>query len=109
MHFGMVGANLHLGTSSDDVVHFVFAVRPLGISAAFRQNIDTGAHRRHPKEFHIKFVVLSPPAIQFVDVKEVAHAFLRIRTENWLLPHPIAPRKKISVYWTTRTSPVTGP
>jgi len=35
-HLGVVGADLHAGTSSDDVVHLVFAVRFLGIGPAFR-------------------------------------------------------------------------
>src|SRR5271155_5011658 len=35
-HLGVLGADLHPGKSSDDVVHLVFAVRFLRIDAAFR-------------------------------------------------------------------------
>ena len=41
-HLGVVGSDLHAGTSSDDVVHLVFAVRFLEIGPAFRQNVDAG-------------------------------------------------------------------
>jgi len=73
----MVGADLHAGTSSDDVVHLIFAVRFLGIGPAFRQNIDAGAHGRDAEEFEVESVFIRTLAGEIVDMEEVGHAFLR--------------------------------
>jgi hypothetical protein len=73
----MVGSDLHVGTSSDDVVHLVFAVRFLGITPAFRQNVDAGANGGDAEEFEVEFVFSRSLAGEIVDMEEVSHAFLR--------------------------------
>jgi hypothetical protein len=72
-HLGVVGSDLHMGTSPNHVVHLVLAVRLLRINPAFRQNINAGAQGRDPKEFEVEFVFPRPLAIQIVDVKGVGH------------------------------------
>jgi hypothetical protein len=72
-YLGKFGSDLHMGTSPNDVVHLVLAVRLLRIDPAFRQNINAGAHGRDPKEFEVEFVFPRPLAIQIVDVKGVGH------------------------------------
>src|SRR5208282_2861550 len=53
-HLGVLGADLHAGTSADDVVHLVFAVRFLGIDAAFRKHVHSGAHSGDTEEFEVE-------------------------------------------------------
>jgi hypothetical protein len=45
----------------------------LRISAAFRQNVDAGAHGRDAKEFEVEFSFFRALAGQIVDVEEVGH------------------------------------
>jgi hypothetical protein len=75
----MVGSDLHVGTSSDDVVHLVFAVRLLGIGTAFRQNVYAGAHGRDAEEFEVEFVFPRSLAGEIVDMEEVSHVFVSSR------------------------------
>ena len=77
VHLGIVGSDLHVGTSSDDVIHLVLAVRLLGIGPAFRQNINAGAHSGDAKEFEVEFVFFRPLVGEIVDMEELSHAFLR--------------------------------
>jgi hypothetical protein len=72
-HLGVVGSDLHAGTSSDDVVHLVFTVRFLGIGAASRQDIHAGAHGRNAEEFEVEFVFACTLAGEIVDMEEVGH------------------------------------
>jgi len=48
-------SDLHPSTSSDDVIHLVFAMRLLRIDTPSRQNIDARAHRRDAKKFKVEF------------------------------------------------------
>src|ERR1700730_2866190 len=41
---GALGTDLHAGASSNNVVHLIFTVRPLGIDRALGKNVDSGAH-----------------------------------------------------------------
>jgi hypothetical protein len=72
-HLGIVGADLHAGSASDDVVHLVFLVRLLGIGPAFWQNVDARAHGRDAEELKVQFVVFAPLAGEIVDVEVVRY------------------------------------
>jgi len=76
-YLGVVGANLHAGMSADDVVHLVFAVRFLGIGAAFRKDVDASAHGGDAEEFEIESALFAPLAGEIVDVEEVTHKVAR--------------------------------
>jgi len=76
-HLGVVGTDLHVATSSDDVVHLVLAVRLLGIGATFWQNIDAGAHGGNAEKFEVEFVFFRALAREIVDMEKVSHAFFR--------------------------------
>src|SRR5208282_6920768 len=80
-HLGVVRADLHAGASADDVVHLVFAVRRLGISAAFRQNVNDGAHGWDAEEFEVTLIFFRPLPSQIVNVEEVGHRELTTGNE----------------------------
>src|ERR1700688_1568444 len=69
----MIGANLHSGSAFDDVIHLIFAVRFLGIDAAFRQNVDASAHGLHASEFQVALAAGGALAVKVVNVEEVRH------------------------------------
>jgi hypothetical protein len=51
-------------------------MRFLGIGAALRQHINSGAHRRDTQKLEIGFALLTPLEGKIVDVEEVRHSNL---------------------------------
>jgi len=72
-HLGIIGTDLHSGSSFDDVIHLIFAVRFLGIDPAFRQNVHAGAHGWHASEFQVALATGGALAAKIVNVETVRH------------------------------------
>src|SRR5690349_10821321 len=58
LNFAVFLAGFESGTAADYVVHLVFPVRTLRITRSSRQHIESGAHRRHAKEFLVQLPLL---------------------------------------------------
>src|ERR1700681_3965520 len=69
----MIGADLHFGSSLNNVIHLIFVVWFLGINAGFRQNVDAGTQGRYANEFHVALSAGSALVVKIVNVEEVGH------------------------------------
>jgi len=65
--------NLHVGTTTDNVIHFVFFVRLLRVAAARGQNVKTGAHDRNPQELKVPFAALPALFLDFRNTVKMLH------------------------------------
>lgn len=72
-HLDVVGADLHAGASSDDVIQLVLEVRFLRVGATFWQNVNASAHGGDTEKFEVEFAACVPLAAEIVDVEVMRH------------------------------------
>src|SRR5208282_6691559 len=84
-HFAVFFVNFEAGSSADDIIDLIFMVRPLQVRGTSGQDVNSGAHRWHAKEFAVQLAAPRPLLIDLGDAGEESfHAKIppKIRSVN---------------------------